>query len=195
MRKLTNFEAMLFAPKLRIKLMNMAKAKTFGDPQPFDAAKDLVQDTYLKALERQKQFSGDKIDPWVVTILKNNFKDSKKKETYLEPIKKDFDEKNNTSNLKPKKQERKQRRASLGDIDEPSVLGTQESAMLANERNEIQHFCFKQLKQREREIISMSQTMKYKEISEDLDISYGNIRKIVHDIKEKHAICMEQNYG
>ena len=32
-----------------------------------------------KLIERQDQFSGDKIDPWVVTILKNTFIDSTRK--------------------------------------------------------------------------------------------------------------------
>jgi RNA polymerase sigma-70 factor (ECF subfamily) len=44
----------------------------------FDA-EDLVQQSYLKALERQDQFKGDNIDPWVITILKNLFIDSTRK--------------------------------------------------------------------------------------------------------------------
>ena len=64
-----------------MKLINLAMSKTFNK---FDA-EDLVQQTYLKALERQDQFKGDNIDPWVITILKNLFIDSirKKKEDLL----------------------------------------------------------------------------------------------------------------
>ena len=62
-------------------MINLAMSKTFNK---FDA-EDLVQQTYLKALERQDQFKGDNIDPWVITILKNLFIDStrKKKEDLL----------------------------------------------------------------------------------------------------------------
>ena len=64
-----------------MKMINLAMSKTFNK---FDA-EDLVQQTYLKALERQDQFKGDNIDPWVITILKNLFIDStrKKKEDLL----------------------------------------------------------------------------------------------------------------
>ena len=64
-----------------MKMINLAMSKTFNK---FDA-EDLVQQTYLKALERQDQFKGNKIDPWVITILKNLFIDStrKKKEDLL----------------------------------------------------------------------------------------------------------------
>ena len=72
---MSNFESMLFSDSLKMKMINLAISKTFNK---FDA-EDLVQQTYLKALERQDQFKGDNIDPWVITILKNLFKDSKKK--------------------------------------------------------------------------------------------------------------------
>ena len=72
---MSNFETMLFAESLQIKLINIAMSKTFNK----NDAEDLVQQTYLKALEKKHQFSGDNIDPWVVTILKNTYKDSKKK--------------------------------------------------------------------------------------------------------------------
>jgi RNA polymerase sigma-70 factor, ECF subfamily len=78
---MSNFESMLFSDSLKTKMINLAMSKTFNK---FDA-EDLVQQTYLKALERQDQFRGDNIDPWVITILKNLFIDStrKKKEDLL----------------------------------------------------------------------------------------------------------------
>ena len=78
---MSNFESMLFSDLLKMKMINLAMSKTFNK---FDA-EDLVQQTYLKALERQNQFKGDNIDPWVITILKNLFIDStrKKKEDLL----------------------------------------------------------------------------------------------------------------
>lgn len=78
---MSNFESMLFSDSLKMKMINLAMSKTFNK---FDA-EDLVQQTYLKALERQDQFRGDNLDPWVITILKNIFIDSmrKKKEDLL----------------------------------------------------------------------------------------------------------------
>ena len=78
---MSNFESMLFSDSLKMKMINLAMSKTFNK---FDA-EDLVQQTYLKALERQDQFKGSNIDPWVITILKNIFIDStrKKKEDLL----------------------------------------------------------------------------------------------------------------
>lgn len=78
---MSNFESMLFSDSLKMSLNNLAMSKTFNR---FDAD-DLVQQTYLKALERQDQFKGDNIDPWAITILKNLFIDStrKKKEQLL----------------------------------------------------------------------------------------------------------------
>ena len=78
---MSNFESMLFSESLKIKMINLAMSKTFNK---FDA-EDLIQQTYLKALERQDQFRGNNIDPWVITILKNLFIDStrKKKEDLL----------------------------------------------------------------------------------------------------------------
>jgi RNA polymerase sigma-70 factor, ECF subfamily len=78
---MSNFESILFSDSLKMKMINLAMSKTFNK---FDA-EDLVQQTYLKALERQDQFRGDNLDPWVITILKNIFIDStrKKKEDLL----------------------------------------------------------------------------------------------------------------
>jgi RNA polymerase sigma-70 factor (ECF subfamily) len=78
---MSNFESMLFSDSLKMKMINLAMSKTFNK---FDA-EDLIQQTYLKALERQNQFKGNNIDPWVITILKNLFIDStrKKKEDLL----------------------------------------------------------------------------------------------------------------
>ena len=78
---MSNFESMLFSESLKMKMINLAMSKTFNK----DDAEDLIQQTYLKALERQNQFKGNNIDPWVITILKNLFIDStrKKKETLM----------------------------------------------------------------------------------------------------------------
>ena len=54
---MSNFESMLFSDSLKMSLNNLAMSKTFNK---FDAD-DLVQQTYLKAIERQDQFKGDNI--------------------------------------------------------------------------------------------------------------------------------------
>ncbi len=75
-----NFETLLYKPSLHKKMINLAYSKTFNKHD----AEDLVQETYLKAIERKRQFSGNNIDPWVITILKNLFIDSiRKKREYL----------------------------------------------------------------------------------------------------------------
>ena len=82
---MSTFENMLFSDSLKTKMINIAMSKTFNT---FDA-EDLVQQTYLKALEKQDQFSGEVIDPWVITILKNLFIDNtrkKKEELYGDDI-------------------------------------------------------------------------------------------------------------
>ena len=66
---------MLFSDSLRVKMMNIAMSKTFNQHD----AEDLVQQAFLKAIEKQDQFQGSNIDPWVITILKNLFIDSTRK--------------------------------------------------------------------------------------------------------------------
>ena len=55
--------------------MNIAMSKTFNKDNAFD----LIQNTYLKAIENQDKFDGSNIDAWTVTILKNLFIDSTRK--------------------------------------------------------------------------------------------------------------------
>ena len=64
---MSTFEEMLFSDSLKIKMINVAKSRTFNEADAFD----LIQNSYLKAIERKDQFEGDNIDPWVITILKN----------------------------------------------------------------------------------------------------------------------------
>ena len=72
---MSNFESMLFTDSLKMKMINLAMSKTFNKHD----AEDLIQQTYLKALERQNQFKGNNLDAWVITILKNLFIDSTRK--------------------------------------------------------------------------------------------------------------------
>jgi RNA polymerase sigma factor (sigma-70 family) len=74
---MSNFETLLFSEGLKVKLMNIAMSKTFNKDNAFD----LIQNTYLKAIENQDKFDGSNIDAWTVTILKNLFIDSTRKKT------------------------------------------------------------------------------------------------------------------
>ena len=56
-------------------MMNIAMSKT----KNIDNAEDLIQKSYLRAFEKQKQFTGNLIDPWIITILKNIFLDDIRK--------------------------------------------------------------------------------------------------------------------
>lgn len=44
-----------------------------------EEAQDIAQETFTKALERIDQFEGNNIEPWLYTISRNLFFDSKKK--------------------------------------------------------------------------------------------------------------------
>ena len=69
------FEKKLCDEDLRKKLVGIAMNRT----KNLDEAYDLIQQTYEKALKNRDSFKGEKIDPWVVTILKNLFIDSTRK--------------------------------------------------------------------------------------------------------------------
>ena len=72
---MSDFESMLFSENLKVKMINIAMSKTFN----MHDAEDLIQKTYLKALENKDKFQGNLIDPWVITMLKNLFIDSTRK--------------------------------------------------------------------------------------------------------------------
>jgi len=75
------FEKKLCDEDLKKKLIGIAMYRT----KNLEEANDLVQQTYEKALKNRDSFKGEKIDPWVVTILKNLFIDSTRKKK-MEPI-------------------------------------------------------------------------------------------------------------
>jgi len=187
---MTNFESMLFSDNLRKKLLNMAKAKTINDRQPFDAAKDLLHDTYLKAIERQDQFSGEIIDPWVVRILQNTFIDSTRKGKFsVEVISRDSEDnpKRDSSNNPIMEKKRVKAELLLGDdAPEASTKDPSHNAMAERDLAE----CMKELNEIERDVVAMQQTMSYKEIAVVLDIKAASLRVKLCRAKEKLMICM-----
>jgi RNA polymerase sigma-70 factor (ECF subfamily) len=74
------FERELFSEELKPRLWRRCFALTTDE----ETAKDLMQDTYLKAMENKEKFDGKHIDRWVLTICRNKFLDNqRKKKEYL----------------------------------------------------------------------------------------------------------------
>ena len=133
------FEEMLFSDSLKIKMINVAKSRTFNEADAFD----LIQNTYLKAIERKDQFECDNIDPWVITILCNSFIDSTRKKT--EEL--------------------------MGD-DLPDLVSSEdsESSMIESELEQETDEFMKTLSNEERDVIALHQTSSYDEISKRIDV-------------------------
>ena len=156
---MSTFEEMLFSDSLKIKMINVAKSRTFNEADAFD----LIQNTYLKAIERKDQFGGDNIDPWVITILCNSFIDSTRKKT--EEL--------------------------MGD-DLPDLVSNEdsESSMIESELEQERDACMKTLSNEERDVIALHQTSSYDEISKMLSIKSGTLRQMLRRAKEKFMQCM-----
>tara|TARA_B100000780_G_scaffold248285_1_gene193569 strand:- start:359 stop:841 length:483 start_codon:yes stop_codon:yes gene_type:complete len=156
---MSDFEKQLFSEKLRRKMINIAMSKT----KDIHDAEDLVQNTYLKAIEKKEQFKGDLVDPWVITILKNRFLDDL----------------------------RKKREVTGGgitdDLPELSVPGYEEDILYERDAG----MCLDKLSDDEREIIDLHQNSSYKEISKDLGINAGTLRQRKLRAQEKFIECME----
>ena len=73
--EVSDFNEKLFSQELQNKIWYRALSLT----QDEHDAKDLLQDTFVKAMENEKKFDGQNIDRWVYTICRNLFLDSKRK--------------------------------------------------------------------------------------------------------------------
>ncbi len=73
--EVSDFNEKLFSQELQNKIWYRALSLT----QDEHDAKDLLQDTFVKAIENEKKFDGQNIDRWVYTICRNLFLDSKRK--------------------------------------------------------------------------------------------------------------------
>ena len=178
-RELSDYEKILFSESLRSKMINLAKLLTKGN---IAESEDLVQQSYLKAIENEHQFNGDNIDKWVITILKNLFTDSTRKGTYV--VKKtirDFD------NNKIVEKKRLKRVNNYGDdVPQATVIDESDDYLLQRDKDK----CLEKLSENEREIIALKQTDSYSEIADILSMKTGTIRQIIFRAKEKFMICM-----
>lgn len=179
LRELSQYEKLLFSESLKSKMMNLAIALTRGN---IEESEDLIQQSYLKALEKKHLFKGDNIDKWVIKILKNLFIDSTRKGTFVvEKTIRDFD------NKKVIEKQRVKRIETYGE-DVPEAIVTDESDDSILQRDK--EMCLERLNDKEREVIALKQTDSYKEIAKILDINTGNVRQIIFRAKEKFMICM-----
>ena len=178
-RELSDFEKMLFSSTLERKMTNLAMLLTRSNKAD---SKDLIQDSYLKAIENEHQFNGGNIDKWVITILKNAFKDSLKKGTYKNTVvQRDF------NNKKIEETTRVKRIQAYGD-DVPEVSTGDDSETPLLERDSAK--CLEGLSLNEQEIIALKQSDSYDEIANDLGIKTGTLRQIYSRAKEKFMRCM-----
>ena len=67
-----DFEQQLFSQDIRQKLWYRALALTKNE----EDAKDLLQDTFLRAIEKKGSFDGKHMDRWLYTIMRNIFYDN-----------------------------------------------------------------------------------------------------------------------
>ena len=138
--------------------------------QDVDMAKDLIQETYTRVLEKQESFTGKDPIPWAITIMKNYFYDTQKKT----------------------------REYSLGEEGDENLVGEQsiEKIIQTSEREEqVQtrmHFCLKKLSNDDREIITYKQQdISYKRIASMLEMSVGNLRVRMLRAKESLKLCLQ----
>lgn len=177
--KLSEYQRALLSESLQSKMINMAMLLSKSNEA---VSKDLIQQTYLKAIQNQDQFKGGNIDKWVITILKNLFTDSTRKGTFtVKETSRDF---NNKKIVETKKIKRINTYGD--DVPEASVVDESDAVVLERDKD----MCLEKLSVNEREIIALKQTDSYDEIADTLNIKAGTIRQIMFRAKEKFMRCM-----
>lgn len=177
--KLSSYQRALLSEELQSKMINMAMLLTKRNEA---LSKDLIQQTYLKAIQNQHQFNGDNIDKWVITILKNLFTDSTRKGTFtVKQTSRDFDNKKIVETKKIKRID------TYGDdVPEATVVDESDAVVLERDKD----MCLEKLSVNEREIIALKQTDSYDEIADTLDMKAGTVRQVICRAKEKFMRCM-----
>ena len=170
--------------KMLGKLMAIAFVKTKDEFE----SENLVQETLLKALEKQDQFSGEKEEnlyQWLSVIMRNTHTDSWRRGTFVDEETSDCSD---VDNKKTKKTKRVKREINVieqvperGMIDDTSTLLVRRDAAR----------CLAKLSDIQNEIISLRQNdNSFDEISQDLGITSGNARLIYLRAKDKYIYCM-----
>ncbi len=154
-------------------LMRQAYSFAYRLTYDEDLAKDLVQDTYIKAFRFYENFQrGTNTKAWLFRILKNTFINDYRKKA-KEPIKYDY-------------QEIEEYYASEGVAREPdkNLLVEDINDMMGDEMTKALH----SLQEEFREIIILCdlEDFKYEEIAQILDIPVGTVRSRLH--RARHAL-------
>ncbi len=159
------FENFLFEESFRNNLWKRCFKLTLNE----DDAQDLIQDCFVKALDKKESFLRSTrnkenfesldVEKWVYTLCRNMFFDKTRKKTEV----------------------------LVGD-ELPDLVseGNQQMEMAKKDLR----YCLETLNQDEREIISLVQQSSYAEISDILSISNGNVRVKAHRAREKLSDCM-----
>ena len=164
-----NFEEQFFAQDIKKKLWYRALALTKNE----EDAKDLLQDTFLRAIEKKGSFDGKHMDRWLYTIMRNIFYDNFRKKSYTM--------KDGDNSIKQKKEF-----TAIEEMPEQAVHGEQG---LMDTQKDFEH-CLKELSELDSEVMSMSLTHSNKDICEILELSNSNLRVKIHRARSQLADCM-----
>ena len=128
-------------------------------------AEDLVQKALLKALEKQNLFKGGNLAGWVVTIMKNIFRDEYRKAKGKEFV--------DISDEKLKADDKKMLEKGDGEFRE---LGENESAVDVKKKVDSVMEALNKIGGKCKTILTLiGQEYKYKEISERIDVPMGTV--------------------
>tara|TARA_B100000886_G_scaffold339997_1_gene307350 strand:+ start:574 stop:1161 length:588 start_codon:yes stop_codon:yes gene_type:complete len=189
-----NFEVYLFDDKFNKQLWKRCMNLTLDE----ENAEDLFQETLTKALESKDNFLSKNrnkpayksldLEKWTYTICRNTYFDAKDRETFKVEITDKFEKEAEAAKKKGKTKKRIRREVPMEDdlVIQQDDSGQETSSLLQDIIR-----CMKRLNLIERETISLSEDLSYREISEILNISEGNSRVIVCRAREKMLACLE----
>jgi len=135
-------------------------------------ANDLLQDTYLKALNNRSKYQDDtNLKAWTYTIMKNTFINNYRKSRNINSIIDNFDDLSNLNLQHPT------------DFPAPdSVYRTKEINIEISHLNEIQRTTFK----------LYFEGYKYHEIAKNLNIAIGTVKSRIYLTRQKLIDSLEE---
>ena len=164
-----DFETQLFDEEMHRKIWFRALSLTHHE----EDAKDLLQDTFLRAIEKKDSFDGNHLDRWLYTICRNIFYDDVRKQSYTM---KDGD----------KSTKQKKEFTAIDEMPEQSTHG--EQGLMDTQKDF--EYCLQELSDLDREVMSMTLTHSNDDICEVLELSNANLRVKIHRARSQLADCM-----
>ncbi len=189
-----NFEVYLFNDKFNKQLWKRCMNLTLDE----ERAKDLFQETLTKALESKDNFLNKNrnktayksldIEKWTYTICRNTYFDARDRETFKVEITDKLEKEAEAAKKNGKTKKRVRREVPMEDdlVIQQDDGGQETSSLLQDIIR-----CMKRLNLNERETISLSEDLSYREISEILNITEGNSRVVACRAREKMLACLE----